>query len=72
MQLRGPFFLGPLEIKIFKVENHACCRAVSTPLKTVEKNHVFSERTDERTDERTNERKSSFGCAHGRKERFAQ
>ena len=52
----GTSFSGPLEIKIFKVENHACCRAVSTPLKTVEKNHVFSERTNGRTNERTDER----------------
>ena len=33
MQNLEPLFSGPLEIKIFKVENHACCRAVSTPLK---------------------------------------
>ena len=68
MQNLGPLFSGPLEIKIFKVENHACCRAVSTPLKSFGKNHVLNTRTHTHTDTHT----SSLDCAHGRKERFAQ
>ena len=54
---------------IFKFQNMGAPEHVSTPLVSKHKNHVFPK--DGRTNQ-PNERKSSFDCAHGRKERFAQ
>ena len=64
----GTSFFGNLKNPaIFKFQNMGAPEHVSTPLVSKLKITFFSKKNG-----RTDGRKSSFDCAHGRKERFAQ